>query len=238
MAKKVSIIIPCYNEEKTINKLVKLVFKAYPKNKEIIIVDDCSTDNSLNIIYKLKKKYKIKIFKHKKNMGKGAAIQTASKKLSGEIVIIQDADLEYHPKEYKKLLSIFHKNKDCKAVYGSRVLGRKKKKSNLSISEKFRIFANFFLTLFSNLINNQNITDAHTCYKAIDKNLFLKLKLKEKDFAFCPEVTTKLSNNNIHIYEVPIDYVGRGYNDGKKIGLKDAFRAFYVLLKYRLFSKV
>jgi dolichol-phosphate mannosyltransferase len=237
MEAKVSIIIPCFNEEKTISTLVKFVSKAYPKNKEIIIVDDCSTDNSFNIISKLKKKYQLRVFKHKKNMGKGAAIQTASKKLSGQIVIIQDADLEYHPKEYKKLLSIFKKNKSCKAVYGSRVLGRKKKKSKFSNAEKFRIFANFILTFFSNLINNQNITDAHTCYKAIDKDVFLKLNLKEKDFAFCPEVTTKLSNKNIQIYEVPIDYVGRGYNDGKKIGLKDAFRALYVIIKYRLFSK-
>lgn len=234
MTIKLSIIIPCYNEEKTIKKLIKLVYKAYPKNKEIIIVDDCSTDKSLNIISKLKKNYQLRIFKHKKNMGKGAAIQTASKKLSGDIVIIQDADLEYHPKEYKKLLAIFKKNKNCKAVYGSRVLGRKKNK--FSYAENFRIFANFILTLFSNLINNQNITDAHTCYKAIDKDLFLKLNLKEKDFAFCPEVTTKLSNKNIQIYEVPIGYVGRGYKDGKKIGLKDAFRALYVILKYRFLS--
>ena len=237
MSTKLSIIIPCYNEEKTINKLIKLVLKAYPKNKEIIIVDDCSTDNSINIISKLKKRSQLIILKHKKNMGKGAAIQTASKKLSGNIVIIQDADLEYHPKEYKKLLTIFKKNKDCKAVYGSRVLGRKKKKTKFSNAEKFRILANFILTSFSNLINNQNITDAHTCYKAINKDLFLKLKLKEKDFAFCPEVTTKLSNKNIKIYEVPIDYVGRGYDDGKKIGLKDAFRALYVIIKYRLFLK-
>tara|TARA_X000000950_G_C13737874_1_gene587179 strand:+ start:246 stop:959 length:714 start_codon:yes stop_codon:yes gene_type:complete len=237
MSTKLSIIIPCYNEEKTINKLIKLVLKAYPKNKEIIIVDDCSTDNSINIISKLKKRSQLIILKHKKNMGKGAAIQTASKKLSGNIVIIQDADLEYHPKEYKKLLTIFQKNKDCKAVYGSRVLGRKKKKTKFSNAEKFRILANFILTSFSNLINNQNITDAHTCYKAINKDLFLKLKLKEKDFAFCPEVTTKLSNKNIKIYEVPIDYVGRGYDDGKKIGLKDAFRALYVIIKYRLFLK-
>ena len=238
MVKKISIIIPCYNEEKTIKELIQIVFEAYPKNKEIIIVDDCSTDNSSKIILKLKKKYKFKFFQHKKNMGKGAAIQTASKRLSGKIVIIQDADLEYHPKEYKKILSVFKSNKTCQAVYGSRVLGRKKKKRKLHFAEKFRIFANFLLTFLSNSINKQNITDAHTCYKAIEKNLFLKLKLKEKDFAFCPEVTTKLSNNNIHIHEVPIDYIGRGYNDGKKIGLKDAFRALYVIIKYKVFFKI
>ena len=233
MKKKISIIIPCYNEEKTIDKIMLKIFKTKIKQKkEIIVVDDFSTDQSYFKLKKLSRKYKFKLRKHKKNYGKGAAIHTASKYVTGNIVLIQDADLEYDPEDYKKIIKPILKGK-FKVVYGSRTLNKHNKKRNNSFSKKFRVFGNFILTAISNFFNNQKLTDAHTCYKAFDSRLFLSLKLKEKDFAFCPEVTTKIGNRNIKIKEVPISYYGRSYKEGKKINFFDAFRAFYVILKYR-----
>ena len=202
-------------------------------NIEILIVDDNSTDGSREIIKKIKnKKIKKKIF-HKYNQGKGACIISATKFVSGEIVLIQDADLEYDPKDYAKLLKPFNSD-NVNVVYGSRVLNKKRFFIDKSLATNFRVFANFCLTFFSNVINFQNLTDAHTCYKLVRVKLFKKLNLKEKDFAFCPEVTTKLSNLNKEIIEVPISYNGRSYREGKKIGIKDAFKVIYVIFKYKL----
>ena len=177
---KLSIIIPVYNEEFTLLKLLKRI-RAINIKKEIIIVNDGSTDKTDYILKKLSKKYYDKIIYHKKNFGKGAAIITASKYISGDVIIIQDADLEYNPKDYKKLITPI-KNKKFKVVYGSRVLGRDRYHNANSFISLSRIFFNQVLTLLSNIINKQNLTDAHTCYKAFSKDIFLKLKLKEKGF--------------------------------------------------------
>lgn len=230
---KLSIIIPCYNEKQTIEKIVNKILKVNIK-KEIIIVDDSSNDGTSNIIKTIKKSNIKKIF-HKKNLGKGAAIKTAKKHISGDIILIQDADLEYFPSDYIRLLNPII-SKKSKVVYGSRVLGRSQN-NNSKFTSNIRILGNFLLTKLSNFINNQNLTDAHTCYKVFDKKIFKKITLKELDFRFCPEVTCKISNLNEKIIEVPIKYNGRSIKNGKKIRLKDAFLAVICLIKYGILSK-
>ena len=227
----ISIIIPCYNEEKTIEKLLNKIFSIKLK-KQIIIINDGSIDKSKSIINKYKNKIDI-IINKKKNTGKGSCIILAKKFIKGKIVIIQDADLEYDPKDYYKLIKPILEKKSL-VVYGSRVLNRNNYKNN-NFSKSFRVLGNFILTLISNFINNQNLTDAHTCYKVFDSYLFKKISLKQSDFSFCAEVTTKLSLMNIKILEIPIRYKGRSYKDGKKISFSDAFKTFYTLIKYRFF---
>lgn len=229
--KTLSIIIPVYNESKTIIQIIKKILKVRI-SKQIIIVDDCSTDDTRKKILKYKSKIDQVLF-HKKNLGKGAAIQTAKKYVKGRFVIIQDGDLEYDPNDYFKLIRPLLFNK-AQIVYGSRVLG-KNRYSSKNFTSLSRIFFNHTLTIISNIINRQNLTDAHTCYKVFPSNLFKKIKLVENGFAFCPEITTKVSNLNLRIYEVPISYVGRNYNEGKKISYKDGFKAIYALVRYKLF---
>ena len=230
---KLTIIIPVFNEKKTINHIVSKVISVKNLKKEIIIVDDHSTDGTREIIRRMNSKYiKKKIF-HKRNFGKGGAIKSAQKYIKGDIVIIQDADLEYDPNDYKKLLKPFEK-KNIQVVYGSRVLNKKKFLISKGFWVNFRVFANQVLTIYSNLFNNQKLTDAHTCYKLVRSDLFKKIKLIENDFAFCPELTTKISNKKIPIIEIPISYNGRSYKEGKKISLPDAFRALYVVAKYKI----
>ena len=230
---KITIIIPAYNEINTmqaiINKVVELKIL-----KQIIVIDDHSTDGTREVILKNKKKIN-KIILHKKNKGKGAAIKSAQKYINGEYVIIQDADLEYNPKDIHILLKKIEKEK-VKAIYGSRVLNNEKNKKAQNFSHSIRIIGNIFLTKLSNIINKQNLTDAHTCYKLFESNLFKSIQLNENDFSFCPEITTKLSILNEKILEVPINYSGRTYNQGKKIKASDGLKAIYVLLKYRYFK--
>jgi glycosyltransferase involved in cell wall biosynthesis len=231
---KLSIIIPVYNEIKTLEKIINKIINLKKIDKQIIIVDDGSTDGSRQLI-KSKIVSKVsKVIYHKNNKGKGAAIKTAQKYLEGDYVLIQDADLEYNPRDYFKLLRPLIK-KSSSVVYGSRVLGKKRYSSKNFISLS-RIFVNHALTTVSNLLNNQNLTDAHTCYKVFLTSVFKKIKLKESDFAFCPEVTSKISKMGIKIIEVPISYKGRTYIEGKKIGVFDGFRALYVLAKYQFFN--
>lgn len=232
---KISVIIPVFNEKNTILKLYKKVKNVKGYKKKIIIVDDGSYDGSTMIMKKKIKNKNTKLLFHKRNLGKGAAIKTALKYISGDVVIIQDADLEYNPNDYHKLLKPFYQNR-TKVVYGSRVLNKKRYSSRKSIPTNFRVFSNHVLTIFSNIINNQKLTDAHTCYKLFRVKLFKDLKLKENDFAFCPEVTTKLSNRKIKIVETPISYNGRGYDEGKKIGIYDAIRVVIVILKNKFFN--
>ena len=233
-----SIIIPCFNEKNTLIKILNKIKKIKKIKKQIILIDDFSTDGTREIIkQKLIKKVDKVIF-HNKNRGKGAAIISAIKFIKGNLVIIQDADLEYNPNDYYKLIKPF-KNKGINIVYGSRVLGRKKIDDLFKISnfpKNFRIFGNFVLTKLSNLFNFQSLTDAHTCYKVFKKDVFLSFNLKEKGFSFCPEVTTKASILKHKIYEVPIRYNGRGINDGKKIRFKDAIFSILTILRYRLFN--
>ena len=167
-------------------------------------------------------------------MGKGAAIKSAMPYIDGEIVIIQDADLEYYPKDLNKLIKMMIKKK-LKVVYGSRVLN--KKRYNNQFISNFRTFGNHVLTIISNFLNNQKLTDAHTCYKIFNREIFFKLNLQEDDFAFCPEVNTKISLLNIKIKEMPISYKGRTVEEGKKISFYDAIRALITILKYKYFIK-
>ena len=232
---KLSIIIPCYNEKNTLTNLIDKVLLSLKKYNynfyEILIVDDFSTDGTRELIEKNFVSIKnFKTFFHDKNKGKGAAIKTAKNFLSGDIIIIQDADLEYDPDDYSKLLKpIIDGN--FKVVYGSRVLNQKRYRIT-GFSSKVRIFGNHFLTAISNLINNQKLTDAHTCYKVFHKDIFELIKLEENDFAFCPEVTSKIAKLGYQIHEVPISYNGRNYKEGKKIKAIDAFRALKALIKY------
>lgn len=229
----VTIIVPIFNEERTINKILDRIENQKYIKKQIILVDDFSSDNSLQKLIKYKFKSQYKIIKHRKNLGKGACIISAQPYVKGDIVIIQDSDLEYNPNDYKKMIRPII-SKKTKVVYGSRVLGGNRYK-NTNFSSFLRIFFNHVLTLFSNFINHQDLTDAHTCYKVFNKKVFKSLHLKEKRFSFCPEVTTKLSKKKIKIIEVPISYKGRTYKEGKKISFKDGVEAIYVLIKYRYF---
>ena len=230
-----SIIIPVFNEIKTIDKILYKIDKVKSIKKQIIIVDDGSTDGTSKKLKKIKTKFKVdKIIFCKNNKGKGNAIKLAQKFVNEKFTIIQDADLEYNPKDYLKIINILNKKK-FKVVYGSRVMGTNRYFKN-KFTSIIRVLANHFLTIFSNILNSQNLTDAHTCYKAFDSKIFKKIKLEENGFSFCPEITTKISNLNIKITEVKISYKGRDYNEGKKISIYDGFDALITLLKYKLFK--
>ena len=231
LIKKLSIIIPVYNEKHTIQKLLNKIYKLRNLKKEIIVINDASSDGSKEILEKNKKKI-THLINHKKNQGKGAAIQTAQKLVKGDIVIIQDGDLEYEPSDYHKLLKEIYNGNEV--VYGSRVLGKNRYLAD-NFSSKLRVFYNHILTIISNILNNQDLTDAHTCYKMFQSSIFLQIKLKEKDFSFCPEITTKIGLKNIKIKEIPIKYSGRGYEEGKKINFMDGVKALLTLFKYRFF---
>ena len=225
-----TIIIPVYNEVKTINTLLNKVLDLKIK-KQVIIVDDFSTDGTRKALLKYKNKVS-KIIFHNSNLGKGAAIQTARKFIKGRYVVIQDADLEYNPKDLLKLLKKIKRFK-LDVVYGSRVVKKNKYQNTKNFTHLIRIWGNVFLTKLSNIINGQSLTDAHTCYKMFNAKIFKNLRLKEKGFAFCPEVTTKLSKKKYIIKEIPISYNGRSYVDGKKISSMDGIIAIYCLIKYR-----
>ena len=227
-----TIIIPVYNEIKTIEKLLKKVLSINIK-KQLIIVDDCSNDGTNKILIKYSKKID-KLIVHKKNKGKGSAIRSAQKYVKGKYVAIQDADLEYNPVDLLKIIKFLKKNK-LNIAYGSRVLNKNKYKNTQNFTHLIRIWGNVFLTKVSNIINKQNLTDAHTCYKIFRSDIFRKIKLQENGFAFCPEITTKIAKKKYKIREIPISYKGRTYSQGKKINSFDGLIALYCLLKYRFF---
>ena len=233
---KLSIIIPCYNEKNTINIILNKIIESLKNykilNYEIIIVDDFSSDGTTEILKDLKLNEKIKIYYHENNTGKGAAIQTALTYITGDITIIQDADLEYDPFDYEKLLiPFFEANADV--VYGSRFLGGGK---YVRIHFFWHYLANKILTFICNLFINLNLTDMETGYKVFKSSVLKNLSLKEKTFSFEPEITIKLSKKKCRFYEVPITYNGRSYEDGKKIGLKDAFIALKAIVLYSIKS--
>jgi len=230
-----TIIIPVFNEKRFLRKLLHKVISIKNIKIQIIVVDDGSTDGSTKILKKeFSKMNKIdKIIFHLKNSGKGSAIKSAQKFIKGDYVAIQDADLEYDPSDLKRIYKTMLLKK-LKVVYGSRVLNKNKYQNAKNFTHLVRIWGNAFLTKISNLINNQNLTDAHTCYKVFESKIFKKLTLREKSFAFCPEVTTKLSKKKIKIVELPISYNGRTYSNGKKITSFDGLIALLTLIKYRL----
>ena len=230
---KISILIPCYNEEKTIRQVIINAEKSLLNlniDYEIVVVDDYSNDASSKKLLELKNENKIKLFTHSQNLGKGAAIATGLKYINGEIILIQDADLEYDPEDYQKLILPFvEANADV--VYGSRFLGGGK---YIRIHFFWHYVANKFLTLLCNMIANLNLTDMETGYKLFRYEKIKDLEIKEKSFGFEPEITIKLAKKNSRFFEVPISYNGRSYKEGKKIGLKDAFIAVYCIFRYAL----
>ena len=226
---KLSIIIPCYNEENTIKVIVEKVLKFSLYDKEIIIVDDCSTDQSRKIIKNLAEDTSIiKYFFLDKNLGKGAALNKGFKEANGDIILIQDADLEYDPKDYPILIKPFIET-DADVVYGSRFLGGE----YVRLHFFWHFLANKFLTIVTNVVTNLNMSDMETGYKVFKKNVIKSIEIKEKSFGVEPEITVKLAKKKFVFYEVPISYRGRSYEEGKKITLKDAFIALYCIIKYR-----
>lgn len=230
---KLSIIIPVYNEEKTISKVVEKAKEKKIGNiaKEIIIVDDFSTDSTKKILKKIRSS-SIKIFYHKKNMGKGAAIRTGLKNSTGGIILIQDADLEYNPNDYGKLLKPII-DKKTEVVYGSRLNALRKDIKNIY---KLHYMGNLFLTLMTNLLYGAKITDMETGYKVFRREVIKGINLRANRFDFEPEVTSKILKRGYKIYEVPISFAGRKFEEGKKITWVDGVKAAYYLLKYRFFD--
>ena len=230
---KLSVIIPVYNEKKTIKKVIDKVKGIRLKNikKEIIVVDDFSTDSTRNTLKNIKDST-IKIFSHKINMGKGAAIRTGLKNCTGDIVLIQDADLEYGPNEYGKLLKPILDN-TAKVVYGSRIAAIRRNKKNMY---KLHYFGNVFLTFMTNLLYEAKITDMETGYKVFKKDVIKDITLRATRFDFEPEITAKILKRGYKIHEVPISFVGRSFEEGKKINWVDGVKAFYYLIKYRFFD--
>jgi glycosyltransferase involved in cell wall biosynthesis len=228
----ISVIIPVYNEKKTIEEIVNKVDKAKTTGfkREVIIVDDASTDGTKAKIKKLSKKYKniITLF-HQKNKGKGAAIKTGLKTAKGDYVLIQDADLEYDPEDYDQLLKPILGGKTT-VVYGSRFLGSRR---NMFF---WHMIGNKFLSFMTNVLYNTTLSDMEVGYKVIPRKLLNSFNLKENRFGFEPEVTAKILKRGIRIFEVPISYFGREFDEGKKITWRDGIRAFFVLFKYRIFN--
>lgn len=224
---KISVVIPVYNEEKTILEIIDKV-KAVPLDKEIIIVDDASTDGTKEKLMKLINESNIRIIFKEKNEGKGSALQTGFKYVSGDIVIIQDADLEYDPMDYMKLITPILEGK-ADVVFGSRFLGYPRR-----VLYFWHTVGNKLLTLFSNMLNNINLTDMETCYKVFKSSILKEIKFKSKRFGFEPEFTAKVSKKKYKIYEVPISYYGRNYKEGKKINWKDGLAALFWIIYYRL----
>lgn len=234
-----SIVIPAYNEGKTIHEILNKIKDVELINgieKEVVIVNDCSTDNTEESIQKYisnNKDLKISYFKHEVNKGKGAALHTGINVAIGDYIVIQDADLEYDPKEFNVLLKPVVDG-FADVVYGSRFLGGNPHR----ILFFWHTLGNNLLTFLSNMLTNLNLTDMETCYKLFDAKIVKSLNLREKRFGFEPEVTAKISRvKKIRIYEVGISYYGRTYDEGKKINWKDGFRAIYCILKYNIFSK-
>ena len=228
---KISILIPCYNEEKTIEKIINKILDLKDLNLEIIIVDDNSTDSSRSIIdTKLKDKIH-KLILNDNNYGKGYSIRKGIEAATGEVLIIQDADLEYDPKDYQKLLEPFILGV-ADVVYGSRFIGSDKKR----VLYFWHTVGNKILTLLSNIFTNLNLSDMEVGYKAFKIDVIKNIDLKENRFGFEPEVTAKIAKKSLRLYEVGISYYGRKYNEGKKITWKDGFSAIRCILKYNLFN--
>jgi len=227
---KLSIIIPCYNEKKTIREIVDAVRSAPCEDMEIIIVDDCSSDGTAIILRNEISPLVDKIIYHDVNQGKGAALRSGIKFATADIVIIQDADLEYNPQEYPYLIEPITANK-ADVVFGSRFMGGKPHR----VMYFWHRIGNGLLTLLSNIFTNLNLTDMETCYKVFRREIIQGIVIEENRFGFEPEITAKIAKTRCRIYEVGISYAGRTYEEGKKIGWKDGVRALYCIIKYNVF---
>jgi len=231
MSVKLSVVIPCYNELGTIGQVIEAVKASPVENCEIIIVDDGSTDGTRELLKSKIENRVDRVIYHHKNQGKGAALSSGFIAATGDIVIVQDADLEYDPQEYPRVINPIINNK-ADVVYGSRFLG----------SDPHRVLyywhsvGNGFLTTLSNMMTNINLTDMETCYKAFRREIIQSIEIEEKRFGFEPEITAKVAKLGCRIYEVGISYYGRTYKEGKKIGWKDGFQAIFCILKYNLFK--
>jgi glycosyltransferase involved in cell wall biosynthesis len=227
---KVSVVIPCFNERDTIEQIVRAVRTSPVKDVEIVIVDDFSTDGTTDLLKEKVASVADRIIYHPQNRGKGAALRTGFAAASGDIILVQDADLEYDPNDYPTLLEpIFSGNAD--AVFGSRFIGARPHR----VLYFWHMVGNRFLTLLSNMFTNLNLTDLETCYKAFRAPLVKNLQLRENRFGFEPEITAKLAKTRCRIYEVGISYSGRTYAEGKKVNWKDGMRAIYAIFRYNLF---
>jgi glycosyltransferase involved in cell wall biosynthesis len=227
---KLSVIVPVYNEKQTIHEILKRIEKT-PYDKEIIVIDDCSKDGTRDILRDLESSRAIpcvRFLYHEINQGKGAALRTGISAATGDIVIIQDADLEYDPAEYGILIQPINAGR-ADVVYGSRFLSGPHR-----VLFFWHSLGNRILTLLSNMFTDLNLTDMETCYKAFRRELLTKVTIEENRFGFEPEITAKIAKLRCRIYEVPISYFGRDYSEGKKITWKDGFAALYCILKYNL----
>ena len=227
---KLSVIIPCYNEKATLAELIALVRKSPVRDMEIILVDDCSTDGTTELIRNHIEKEVERVVYHESNMGKGAAIRSGLKYLTGDVAIIQDADLEYDPMEYPKLLTPILDGK-ADVVYGSRFLGDGPHRVHLF----WHYVGNRLLTLLSNMFTNLNLSDMETCYKMMKAEIVRQIVIEQDRFGMEPEITAKIARLKCRIFEVGVSYYGRTYEEGKKTNWKDGFKAIYCILRYGIF---
>ncbi len=225
---KLSVIIPVYNEESTVLDVIQQVQDCGIEDLEIVVVNDCSSDGTRAKLETLPPDGNVKVIHHEVNKGKGAAIRTAQQHVGGDVVVIQDADLEYSPKEFPKMFRHFQEDR-ADVVYGSRYSGRE-----ILVDSFWHYFGNSILTTVSNICSNLHLTDMETCYKMIRADIFKELKLECHRFGIEPEVTAKLARQRCRIYEVPISYEARRFDEGKKIGWRDGVAAFWYIFKYNI----
>ncbi len=226
----ISIVIPCFNEVATIEQLMDAVLESPIANKEVIVVDDASTDGTRDLLEKKIEPRVARVIYHERNRGKGAALRTGFAAATGDVVLIQDADLEYDPRDYEKLLAPFFEDK-ADVVFGSRFSGGQSHR----VVFFWHSIGNRFLTLLSNMMTDLNLTDMEVCYKVFRAEVLSGIEIQESRFGFEPEITAKVARSKRwRIYEVPISYYGRGYEEGKKITWRDGFRALWCILKYRV----
>jgi glycosyltransferase involved in cell wall biosynthesis len=228
---KLSIIIPCYNEKQTIAQIISHVKESPVDEKEIILVDDGSDDGSTDLIKGRLEQEVDKVIYHPRNMGKGGAIRSALEHVTGDIVIIQDADLEYDPKEFPRLVGPIMEGK-ADVVFGSRFVGQGPHRVHMF----WHYLGNKLLTILSNMFTNLNLTDMETCYKAFRTEILKRITIEQKGFGVEPEITAKVARQKCRFYEVGISYYGRSYSEGKKINWKDGLKALYYIVKYGIFG--
>jgi glycosyltransferase involved in cell wall biosynthesis len=228
---KLTVVIPCYNEKNTIQNIIEAVINSPYPNKEIIVIDDCSTDGTRAVLEETISKMVDKVIYHESNQGKGAAVRSGIQQATGDMIIIQDADMEYDPNEYEILVEPIRQNK-ADVVIGSRFMGHGPHR----VLYFWHRLGNGFLTLLSNAFTNLNLTDMECCYKVYRREILQSITIEENRFGCDPEIIAKISKMDCRIYEVGISYYGRTYAEGKKIGWKDGFRAIYCIIKYNLFK--